>query len=428
MGRLQIFVQLDLHVVELYLHAVEQGVVIGGAGGDLIQRIDHLDDAVQNTLGHHQTQVAGSGGQRGGDEALLHPLGRGALATDQVTEPLDDDAAAQHIGQPCDAFTVAVGVLEGLGEMLGHQQGEVGVLRMEGGVLVAVTIDGDDTVGVLIDHHTLGIHAEGAYPILKLLCPIDDLALIQLVGEVGEHLIGQLHPHADIHTVGAGGDLQRRADLLHPLAAAAAHGDDTGAALIALLVGGDGVAVRQLLHGADGGIEENIHPVLQTGIEVLQHHIVDVRSQMPHGGVQQVQVVLQTQLLDAGVAGGVELGALPAVFHVDLIHILHQLQRLLFADVLVEGAAELIGDVILSVGEGAGAAEAVHNGAGGAVNAAFDLHTVNGTAAALQRVAGFKQRQLQVRTLVQQLPGRIDAAGAAADDKNVICHKRFLLF
>ena len=33
----------------------EQGVIIGGAGGDLIQRIDHLDDSVQNTLGHHQT-------------------------------------------------------------------------------------------------------------------------------------------------------------------------------------------------------------------------------------------------------------------------------------------------------------------------------------------------------------------------------------
>lgn len=46
----------------------------------------------------------------------------------------------------------------------------------------------------------------------------------------------------------------------------------------------------------------------------------------------------------------------------------------------------------------------------GPVNAAFDLHAVNGTAAALQRVAGFKQRQLQIRALVQQLPGGIDAA------------------
>lgn len=75
--------------------------------------------------------------------------------------------------------------------------------------------------------------------------------------------------------------------------------------------------------------------------------------------------------LEPGCAGGVELGALAAVFHVDLIHILHQLQRLLFADVLVEGAAELIGDVILSVGKGTGAAEAVHNGAGGASERSF---------------------------------------------------------
>ena len=79
-------------------------------------------------------------------------LGVDRWPTDQVAEPLDDHAAAQHIGQPGDALAVAVGVLEGLGEVLGHQQGEVGVLRMHGRVLIAVAVDGDDAVGVLVDH------------------------------------------------------------------------------------------------------------------------------------------------------------------------------------------------------------------------------------------------------------------------------------
>ena len=51
---LEVVVQLHLHVIELHLHAIEQGVVVGGAGGDLVQGVEHFDDAVQDALGHHQ--------------------------------------------------------------------------------------------------------------------------------------------------------------------------------------------------------------------------------------------------------------------------------------------------------------------------------------------------------------------------------------
>ena len=47
-----------------------------------------------------------------------------------------------------------------------------------------------------------------------------------LIRQMGEDLGGQFHPQADVHPVGLGGDLQGGADRLHPLAAAAAHGDD----------------------------------------------------------------------------------------------------------------------------------------------------------------------------------------------------------
>ena len=66
----QLLARFHFHVVELYFHAVEQGVVVGGAGGDLIQGVDHFDDAIQDALGQHQAQIAGGGVEGMGDKML----------------------------------------------------------------------------------------------------------------------------------------------------------------------------------------------------------------------------------------------------------------------------------------------------------------------------------------------------------------------
>ena len=50
----QIFVDLDLHVVEFNLNAIKQSIIICGSRCDLIQSIDHLDDAVQDTFRHNK--------------------------------------------------------------------------------------------------------------------------------------------------------------------------------------------------------------------------------------------------------------------------------------------------------------------------------------------------------------------------------------
>ena len=62
--------------------------------------------------------------------------------------------------------------------MLGNQQCEVGVFGLSGRVLVAVAIDRDDTIGVLVDHGAFGVHAERTDFVAVLFGAVDDFALI----------------------------------------------------------------------------------------------------------------------------------------------------------------------------------------------------------------------------------------------------------
>ena len=180
----EVLVDLDLHVVELDLDTVEHGVVIGGTRCDLIERVDHLDDAVEDTLRKHEAQVTGGSVQCRYGEGLPDTLLGTPLTTDEITEALHYHTAAEHVAETRDTLTIFVRILEWLGEVLRHEQGEVRVLRLLRGILIAVAVYGDDAVGVFIDHGTLRIHTEGADVILVLLGTVDDLTLVELVGEV----------------------------------------------------------------------------------------------------------------------------------------------------------------------------------------------------------------------------------------------------
>ena len=68
----QFFIHLNLHIVELDLHAVQQRVVVGRAGGDLVEGVDHFDDAVENALRDDEREVA----ERG---PLLAGVGKGQV-------------------------------------------------------------------------------------------------------------------------------------------------------------------------------------------------------------------------------------------------------------------------------------------------------------------------------------------------------------
>ena len=429
MAGLEVIVQRDLHIIELDLYTIKQGILARGAGGDLVKGIDHLDDAVEDALGYDQAQVAGRCRKGGLSERLFNAALCRASAPYKVAEALDDNAAAQHIGQTCDAFAIAVGVLEGLGEMLCYQKGKVGVVGLHGRVFITVAVDRYDAVGVLVYNGALGVHTEGSDKVAVLLGAVDYLTLIELVGQMREDGMRQLDTHADIDAVALGGNIEVAAHLFHPLAAAAAARNDALCALENLAFGGDhAIALVQLLDRVGRGVEEELDLIPQMLIEVFQHDIVDVGAQMPYRGIQQVEAVLQAELFDVGVGGGIELGALAAVLKVDLIDIVHQLQSLGLADIFIESSAKLIRDVILTVGKCACAAEAVHNRAGLAADARLDLFAVDGAFSFIERVAGLEDSHPELRLKLYKLIGREDAAGACTDYQYVIFHIGYLLF
>ena len=300
--------------------------------------------------------------------------------------------------------------------MLRHEQCEIRVLRLLRGILIAVAVYGDDAVGVFIDHGTLRIHTEGADVILVLLGTVDDLTLVELVGEVREDLGRQLDTDAEVHTVRVRRDLEVRTDLLHPLTATPTGGNHALLSLEGALAAVDPVALFRLLDGVDAAVEVEIDLIFQVIIEMLEHDIVDVGAEMTDGCVEEMETMLHAGLLKLRAGRRVELRALTAEFEIDLIDILHQLDGILLSDILVERAAEIVRDVVLSIREGTGTTETAHDRAAVTVDARFDLLSIDRALTTTELVAVLENRDLQIRTALDQLVGSENTARARTDN------------
>ena len=146
--------------------------------------------------------------------------------------------------------------------MLGHKQREIGVSCLALRILIAVSVHCHNTIGVFIDHYAFGIHAERADKISVLLRAVDDLALIQLICQMGENFGRQLHAHSDVNAVGLGPDVERAAYRFHPFTAASTGGDHALAALIHLVPASDRKSVFCLFNILYRFVKIEIHPVL----------------------------------------------------------------------------------------------------------------------------------------------------------------------
>ncbi len=157
----------------------------------------------------------------------------------------------------------------------------------------------DDTVRIFIDDDAVRIHAEGPDLVLELFRPINDLALVELVGQVGKYNSRQLDADTQVHPVRQGRDLEIPADALHPFAAASADGNNTLPAAGALIFKEDAIAsLLFCLHLVDRRLEMEVHLILQQFIELSENDIILIRPQMTDRGVQQLQLVLDAELFD----------------------------------------------------------------------------------------------------------------------------------
>jgi len=133
-----------------------------------------------------------------------------------------------------------------------------------------------------------------------------------------------------------------------------------------------------------------------------------------------VQAVLQAFRPESGISCGIQPGPCSAVCHIDLIHIVHELQRLGLSDIFMQRAAEFVGNIVFAVGKRACSAETVHDSAGGAVDALGDLFAVNGAFSFMKGTALFENGDLQAGLFQTKLISREDTAGAGADNNYVV--------
>ena len=234
-----------------------------------------------------------------------------------------DHAAAQHIRESGDAFAVSVAVFEGFGEMLRNQQREIRIFGLVFGTFIAMSVDSDDAVGILIHHDSIWVHTEGADIVFEFFCPVDDLAFIQFVRQMREDYGRKFYPDSDVHTVGFGRNVKFMADLLHPFAAASSHGDDTFFTFGRMPAVMDTVAAVGVFQAVDRGVKIEVYPVFQFLVQLFQNDIINVGPKVAYGSVQKLQLVLKTDFLELGSGRGIHPGILSAVGCVDIIYIPH---------------------------------------------------------------------------------------------------------
>ena len=149
---------------------------------------------------------------------------------------------------------------------------------------------------------------------------------------------------------------------------------------------------------------------------------------MTNGGVEQIQLILQTELFQVRACCGVHLCALTAVFHIDLIHILHQLDCLCLADIFIQSSAKIIGDIVLSVRESACTAKPAHDRTALALDTALYLLSVNRAAPPVKRMPCLEHCDFYLFFLLQHLIRRKNSTRTCPYYDHVVMHCNTLAF
>ena len=143
---------------------------------------------------------------------------------------------------------------------------------------------------------------------------------------------------------------------------------------------------------------------------------------MAYRSIQQLQLVLHTGFFQAGTSGRIHFSALATVADIDFIHIIHQLQSSLLANMLIKSTAKVIGNIVFAIRESTCSPETIHNSAGWTFDTAFDFFAVNRTFSLLQGTASLKYSYLNILISLNQLIGRKNTTRACTNNNNIVFH------
>ena len=135
-----------------------------------------------------------------------------------------------------------------------------------------------------------------------------------------------------------------------------------------------------------------------------------------------MQVMLDALGLKPRTGSCIKFCAFAAEFQIDLVDIFHQIQGLFLADVLIERAAKIVGNIVFTIRESAGAAKAAHNAAAFAVDTGLDFVTVDGAFPLFQGMARLKNSYAQLGILLHQFIGRKNTARTCAHNNHIVFH------
>ena len=433
---IKIRVHFDLVGIELQLRGVEQGLIGGEARHNLIHGLNKVDNVDHGAVGHGGGDIAGNGvRQRGADVGEIQFLLPGALAVQNVAEALHHDVpVAQHIGQLSHLLGVGDGLVEGDGEVVGAEDGHVGVLRLL--ILEGVAVDhGQVVVVVLLGHIAARVLAEGADLIFEGGRVADELGFVEDVVDLLHDLVAHFHPHADIDSAGLMLDAVLGAQALQPVRAPAAgghHGVSGQELGLSVAVGQQYAPAQAVFNDEVAALpaEKDLHAALHEIVLYAQIDVVGLfGAHVADGAIHQLQPGRNGPAADGlglfRIADALDMHV-RAKFQIDIVHIVDGLLRLPLADERGQVAANLVAEGELAVRKSAGAGKT-----GGNVAVRLAVHALArdglGAAAVLHRFAFFHQHDLLFAAFADHLKRRKDACGARADDYNV-CRHSLLLF
>ena len=425
------FVHLYAVGVELELRGVEQRLLGGEAGHDVVHGLDEVDYVEHGAVGHGGGYVARDGiGERRSDVRAVELLLPCALAVENIAVALDENVSrAEHICQLADLLRVFNGLIERLIEVVRAEYGEVCVIALE--LLVGVSVDdGEIVVVVLLADEAAGILAERANLVLERLGIADELRLVENVVDLLHDLVSYLDAHADIDCAGLMGDIMLSAELFEPVRAAAPcrYYGVLREYLYVLLALADidalaAVAVEDYIVALVA--EKHIDAVFY---EILLDGVVDIlrllRAEMAYRAVDKAKTRFYgalSYLLDLLLAADALNMGVCAELEVDAVGIFYCLLSGFIAYELGELTADLGAQRQLAVRERARAGEARGDMTIGlAVDALVCFRF--GAAALFDRLTLFDHHYFLVRTLADKLDSREYSGRARADDNYVVFH------